>query len=74
VLRPDQAAYGFRYRAVQAAPRAHRCPIWLPTAPTDGRSRPVRLGIDLPPATAAGTITGASASGPPARRSATRSR
>ena len=54
VLRPDQAAYGFRYRAVQPAPRAHRCPIWLPTTPTDGRSRPVRLGIDLPPATAAG--------------------
>jgi hypothetical protein len=55
ILRPDQPAYGFRYRAVQTASRVHRCPIWLPTVPTDGRSRPVRLDIDLPPATAAGT-------------------
>jgi hypothetical protein len=30
VLRPDQAAYGFHYRAVQPALRLHRCPIWLP--------------------------------------------
>lgn len=55
VLWPDQAAYGFRYRALQSAGRVHRCPIWLPTVPTDGRSRAVRLGIDLPAATAAGT-------------------
>jgi hypothetical protein len=54
VLRPDQSAYGFRYRAAQPASRMHRCPIWLPTVPTDGRSRPVRIEIDLPPATAAG--------------------
>jgi hypothetical protein len=54
VLRPDQASYGFRYRAVQPEPDVHRCPIWLPTVPTDGRSRPVRLEIDLPPAMAAG--------------------
>ena len=56
LLRPDQAAYGFHYRAVQPAPRLHRCPIWLPTVPTEGRSRPVRLQIDLPPATVAGTL------------------
>jgi hypothetical protein len=55
VLRPDEASYGFRYRAMQPAHRADRCPIWLPTVPADGRSRPVRLEIDLPPATAAGT-------------------
>jgi hypothetical protein len=55
VLRPDQAAYGFRYRAVQPAPRLHRCPIWLPAVPTDGRSQAVRLQIDLPPATVAGS-------------------
>jgi hypothetical protein len=55
VLRPDQAAYGFHYRVVQPAPRLHRCPIWLPTVPTEGRSRPVRLQIDLPPATVAGS-------------------
>ena len=55
LLRPDQATYGFHYRAVQPAPRLHRCPIWLPTVPTEGRSRPVRLRIDLPPATVAGS-------------------
>jgi len=55
VLRPDQAAYGFRYRAVQPAPRLHRCPIWLPTVPTDGRSRTVQMQIDLPPATVVGS-------------------
>jgi len=54
VLRPDGAAYGFRYRAALPASRMHRCPIWLPTVPADGRSRPVRLEIDLPQATAAG--------------------
>jgi hypothetical protein len=55
LLRPDQAAYGFHYRAVQSAPRQHRCPIWLPTVPTEGRSRTVRLQIDLPPAAVAGS-------------------
>jgi hypothetical protein len=54
VLRPDRAAYGFRYRVAQSAARADRCPIWLPTVPTDGRSRAVRLEIDLPPATTPG--------------------
>ena len=54
LLRPDQTAYRFHYRAVQPASRRHRCPIWLPTVPADGRSRPVRLEIDLPPATIAG--------------------
>jgi hypothetical protein len=55
LLRPDQATYGFRYRAIQPAHRVDRCPIWLPTVPTDGRSRPVRLEVDLPPAMAAGS-------------------
>jgi hypothetical protein len=55
LLRPDQAAYGFHYRAVQPAPRRDRCPIWLPTVPTEGRSRTVRLQVDLPPATVAGS-------------------
>jgi hypothetical protein len=53
VLRPDQAAYGFHYRTVQPAARLDRCPIWLPTVSTDGRSRTVRLQIDLPPAAVA---------------------
>jgi hypothetical protein len=55
LLRPGQAAYGFRYRAVQPALRLHRCPIWLPTVPTEGRSRVVRLQVDLPPETVAGS-------------------
>ncbi|HJZ78427.1 MAG TPA: hypothetical protein VKE51_42155 [Vicinamibacterales bacterium] len=31
-----------------------RCPIWLPTIPTDGRSRAVRMIIELPPGGTAG--------------------
>lgn len=53
LLRPDQAAYGFHYRTVVPAARLHRCPIWLPTVSTDGRSRAVRLQVDLPPAAVA---------------------
>ncbi len=51
VLRPDQSAYEFRYRAQQPEGRAYRCPIWLPAVPTDGQSRAVRLQVELPPAT-----------------------
>jgi len=55
LLRPDQAAYAFRYRTVQPNGRHDRCPIWLPTVPTEGRSRTVRLQIDLPPEAVAGS-------------------
>jgi hypothetical protein len=55
VLRPDAGSYAFRYHAVQPAGREHRCPIWLPTVPADGRSRAVRLEVDLPAATTPGT-------------------
>jgi hypothetical protein len=54
VLRPDAESYEFRYRAVQSPARAHRCPIWLPAVPTDGRSKAVRLEVDLPAATTPG--------------------
>jgi hypothetical protein len=54
VLRPDQAAYGFRYRVRQPDDLAHRCPIWLPAVPTSGRSRAVRLQVQLPPGTTPG--------------------
>jgi hypothetical protein len=50
VLRPDAASYEFGYRAEQSQGREHRCPIWLPAVPTDGRSRAVRIEVDLPSA------------------------
>lgn len=55
VLRSEQAPYEFSYRAAEPTSAAHRCPIWLPTVPTDGRSRAVRLQLDLPPDNAPGT-------------------
>ena len=54
VLRPDQATYGFRYRARQPDDFAGRCPIWLPAVPTDGRSRAVSIRIQLPPGSTPG--------------------
>lgn len=54
VLQPLEPTYRFRYRAVQPAGRDHRCPLWVPAAPTDGRSRPVRLEIELPASTVPG--------------------
>ena len=54
VLRPDSPSYEFAYRAVQPGDRAHRCPIWLPAVPTDGRSKAIRIEIDLPNETTPG--------------------
>jgi hypothetical protein len=54
VLRPDEATYGFRYRVKQPGGLAGRCPIWLPAAATDGRSRAVSIRIQLPPGSVAG--------------------
>ena len=48
VLRPHGGAFSVRYRVQQTAERTGRCPIWLPTVPTDGRSRAVRLRMTLP--------------------------
>lgn len=51
------AAYSISYRVAQTAARPHRCPLWLPTAPADGRSRNVRLTVHLPgDSVAAGTM------------------
>lgn len=53
------ASYTLRYRVEQAAARRERCPLWLPTVPTDGRSRNVRLHVRLPPgARPGGTMPG----------------
>ncbi|MCA1583842.1 MAG: hypothetical protein LC791_03370 [Acidobacteria bacterium] len=51
VLRPDRtgAPYTVRYRVRAPDSRDHRCPLWIPTVPTDGQSRgAVQLQIDLP--------------------------
>jgi hypothetical protein len=48
VLLPDGPAYSFRYRAEQPDQVSDRCPLWLPTVATDGRSRDVHLSVDLP--------------------------
>ena len=50
VLRPDAGSYEFSYHAQQPAGRKDRCPIWLPAVPTDGRSKVVRIEVDLPAA------------------------
>lgn len=54
VVTPDAAgggAYTLRYRVTQAATRAHRCPLWLPAAPTDGRGSVVRIAVTVPAGT-----------------------
>lgn len=51
ILRPPAAgihAYRLRYRVRQPPEWAYRCPLWLPTAPTDGRSREILLSVSLP--------------------------
>lgn len=48
VVRLDQPEYQIRYRVGQSPERRHRCPIWLPTVPTTGQLRAVRLDVQLP--------------------------
>ncbi len=50
-VRPTRASYLLQYSVGHAI---DRCPIWLPTIPTDGRSRAVRMTIELPPESTAG--------------------
>jgi hypothetical protein len=47
-VRPAAPSYSLRYRVTQPPSGAFRCPLWLPTTPTDGRSRAVRLRVQLP--------------------------
>lgn len=62
----NAAPYTLRYRVTQAPAWTHRCPLWLPTTPTDGRSRAVQVRVTIPDATTPGatmpalTWTGAS--------------
>jgi hypothetical protein len=53
VLKPDGDRYGFHYRASNT--HANRCPIWLPAMPTHGDPGAVRLTVDIPDATVAGS-------------------
>jgi hypothetical protein len=61
-LRPASASYVLSYSVVHREPpriewldpARDRCPIWLPTIPTDGRSRTVRLTTELPAGSTAG--------------------
>ncbi len=57
VVRPREPSYTIHYRVDQTPGRANRCPIWLPTAPADGRSRNVHIRVVLPTGmAAAGTM------------------
>lgn len=47
------AAYTLRYRVTQPVAHRFRCPIWLPTATTDGRSRGVQIAVTVPAGTTA---------------------
>ena len=42
-------SYTLHYRVTQPQSHAYRCPVWLPTVATDGRSRDVRIRVTLPP-------------------------
>ena len=48
VVHPRQPAYTIRYAVTNADSDAHRCALWLPTVPADGRSRNVRLHVQVP--------------------------
>jgi hypothetical protein len=57
VLRPEAPRYTVRYTVEQPPQRAGRCPLWIPTMPTEGRGQVVRIVARIPPgATAAGTM------------------
>jgi hypothetical protein len=40
--------YTVRYRVIQLPDQAYRCPLWVPTAPSDGRSLNVQIAVVLP--------------------------
>lgn len=47
-LTTTPAPYTINYRVTQGPGWTHRCPLWLPTIPTDGRSRAVAVAVTLP--------------------------
>lgn len=48
VVRPSQPAYTIRYAVTNGEGGGHRCALWLPTTPADGRSRNVQLHVQVP--------------------------
>lgn len=65
VLAPEASSYTLRYTVQQPPNRSGRCPLWVPTVPTNGRARPVRLAVRLPAnAAAVGTMPGFAWTGP----------
>jgi hypothetical protein len=54
ILQPGSSPYEIVYAVRQTSSRSERCPLWLPTIPTDGRSRGVALHVQLPDATLPG--------------------
>ncbi len=41
-------AYTIRYRVTQPGEWSYRCPLWVPTTPTDGRSRAIHIQVEVP--------------------------
>jgi hypothetical protein len=57
IVRPAGREYTLDYRVSLPPDRAHRCPLWLPAAPADGRTRSVRIDVAIPEGTSpAGTM------------------
>lgn len=57
VVRPAAREYTLDYHVSLPPDRVHRCPLWLPAAPADGRSRNVRIEVGIPDgASPAGTM------------------
>jgi hypothetical protein len=44
-------AYRLKYHVEQSRRWSDRCPIWIPSAPTDGIGRSVRIQVQLPAGT-----------------------
>ena len=54
ILEPHTREYELAYTVERLASQ-YRCPVWVPAVPADGRSRQVRISVELPSATSAGT-------------------
>jgi hypothetical protein len=55
VLRPEAPRYTLRYTVDQPTGWGARCPLWVPTRATDGRSREVRIHVVIPAGATAGS-------------------
>jgi hypothetical protein len=51
----DRSPYELRYHVDYPPSQRARCPLWLPTVPTDGVSRHVLLQVALPPGASPGS-------------------